>query len=88
METFEGTGIKNLKRRGGELAEGFLGDGQHAAGAGGAIVEEAGPGFDLVGDRQEDEVGHAAQDAHGQDDVGVFAAPKEVAQDVVGKCPR
>ena len=30
---------------------------------------------------------HAAQDAHGQDDVGIFAALEEVAQHVVGDAP-
>ena len=30
---------------------------------------------------------HAADDAHGEDDVGVFAALEEVAEDVVGDAP-
>ena len=41
-----------------ELLQGLLGDGEHSAGAAGAVVEQIGPGFDLVGDRQEDEIGH------------------------------
>ena len=43
---------------GGQLLEGLLGDGQHAAGAAGAVVEEVGARLDLVGDRQEDQAGH------------------------------
>ena len=42
----------------GKLLQGFLGHGQHAAGAAGAIVEQIGSGLDLVGDRQKDELGH------------------------------
>jgi len=38
--------------------ERLLGDGQHAAGAAGAVVEQVGPGFELVLDRQQDEVRH------------------------------
>ena len=40
------------------LLEGVFRDGEHPPGAAGAIVEEVGAGFDLVGDRQEHEVGH------------------------------
>jgi hypothetical protein len=40
--------------------ERLLGDGQHAAGAAGAVVEQVGAGFDLVLYREEDEVGHEA----------------------------
>ena len=35
----------------GELLQRLLGDGQHAAGAAGAVVEQVGAGLDLVGDR-------------------------------------
>ena len=42
----------------GQLAQGFFRHGQHAAGAAGAVVDQIGAGFDLVGDRQEDQVGH------------------------------
>ena len=30
---------------------------------------------------------HAADDTHGQDHIGVFATPKQVAQHVVGNAP-
>ena len=40
-----------LAARGGELEERFLADGQHAAGAQGAVVEQIGAGLDGVGDR-------------------------------------
>ena len=43
---------------GGDLLEGFLRDGQHAAGAAGAVVEQVGAGLDLVGHGQEHEAGH------------------------------
>ena len=43
---------------GGELLQSVLGYGQHAAGTAGAVVEQIGAGFDLVGDGQEDEPGH------------------------------
>ena len=42
----------------GELLQRLLGDRQHAAGAAGAVVDQVGAGLDLVGDRQEDQVGH------------------------------
>ena len=42
----------------GELLQRLLGDGQHAARAAGAVVEQIGAGLDLVGDRQKDEVRH------------------------------
>ena len=35
----------------GERLEGLLGNGQHAARAAGAVVEQVGAGFDPVGDR-------------------------------------
>ena len=35
----------------GQLLQRFLGDGQHAAGAARAVVEQVGAGLDLVGDR-------------------------------------
>ena len=41
-----------------ERDQGLLGDGQHAASAAGAVVEQVCPGFDLVGDRQKDEFRH------------------------------
>ena len=42
----------------GELLERLLGDGQHAAGAAGAVVEQVGARLDLVGDGQEDQLRH------------------------------
>ena len=42
----------------GDLLERFLRDGQHAAGAAGAVVEQVGAGLDLVGHGQEHEIGH------------------------------
>ncbi len=42
----------------GELLQRLLGHGQHAAGAAGAVVEQVGARFDLVGDGQKDEAGH------------------------------
>ena len=42
----------------GELWQRLLGHGQHAARAAGAVVEQIGARLDLVGDRQEDQVGH------------------------------
>ena len=47
---------------GGELPQGVLGHGEHAAGAAGAIVEQVGAGLDLLGDGEEDKFGH---EAHG-----------------------
>jgi hypothetical protein len=38
----------------GELLQRFLGNGQHAAGAAGAVVDQLGAGLDLSGDRQQD----------------------------------
>ena len=43
---------------GSQLRQAIFGHGQHAAGAAGAVVDEVGAGFDLVGDGQEDQVGH------------------------------
>ena len=42
----------------GDLLERFLGDGQHAARAAGAVVEQVGAALDAVGDGQEHEVRH------------------------------
>ena len=42
----------------GELLQRLLGDGQHPAGAAGAVVEQVGARLDLVGDRQEDQLRH------------------------------
>jgi hypothetical protein len=42
----------------GNFLERLLSDGQHAAGAAGAIIEEVGPGFDLVGHGQKNEFCH------------------------------
>ena len=42
----------------GDFLQRFLADGQHAAGAAGAVVEQIGAGFDLVGHGQEHEIGH------------------------------
>ena len=42
----------------GEATQGVLGDGQHAAGAAGTVVDEIRPRFDLFGNRQKDQVGH------------------------------
>ena len=41
-----------------KLPQRLLGHGQHAAGAAGAVVEQVGAGPDVVGDWQEDELGH------------------------------
>ncbi len=54
----------------GELLQGLLGHGQHAARAAGAVVEQVGARFDLVGDRQEDQLGH---ELHGVARCPVFA---------------
>jgi hypothetical protein len=42
-----------VRRR--ELLEGFLSDGQHAAGAAGTVVEEVGSRVDLIGDGEKDQ---------------------------------
>ena len=42
----------------GELQQRLLGHGQHAAGAASAVVEQVGARLDLVGDGQEDQLGH------------------------------
>ena len=47
-----------LAAPGSEFLQRFLGHGQHAAGAAGAVVKQVGAGFDFVGDRQENELGH------------------------------
>ena len=43
---------------GGEVEQRVLGDGQHPAGAAGAVVDQVGARLDLVGDRQEDQRRH------------------------------
>ena len=43
---------------GGELPQGVLRYGEHAAGAAGAVVEQVGAGLDLLGDGEEDKFGH------------------------------
>ncbi len=47
-----------LAALGRELQQGLLGDGEHAAGAAGAVVEEIGGGFDLVRHGEEDQLRH------------------------------
>ena len=47
-----------LAALGGELAQGLLGHGQHAAGAAGPVIEQVGAGLDLAGGGQEDELRH------------------------------
>ena len=47
---------------GGELPQGVLGHGEHAAGAAGAVVEQVGAGPELLGNGEEDQPGH---EAHG-----------------------
>ena len=42
----------------GELRQRLLGDGQHAAGAACAVIEQIGARLDLIGDRQEDQARH------------------------------
>ena len=42
----------------GEFPERVFGHGQHAAGAAGAVIEQVGAGLDLIGNRQEEEIGH------------------------------
>jgi hypothetical protein len=42
----------------GQFVQGFLGHGQHAAGAAGAVVEQIGAGLDAVGHGQEQQLGH------------------------------
>jgi hypothetical protein len=42
----------------GELLQRLLGDGEHPAGAQGAVVQQVGSRLDLVGDGQEDQPGH------------------------------
>jgi len=57
----------------GEFGEAVFGDGEHAAGAAGSVVEDVGGGFDAVGDGEEDEVGHEADDvAWGEVFAGFF----------------
>ena len=41
-----------------QFRQAFLGHGQHAAGAAGPVVNKVGARFDIVGHRQEDQVGH------------------------------
>ena len=43
---------------GGELREGLFCDGQHAPRTAGVVVDTVGGVEDLIGDRQEDEIGH------------------------------
>ncbi len=45
-----------------QLLQPLLGDGEHAARAAGAVVEQVGARLDLVGDGTEDEVGHQLHD--------------------------
>ena len=47
---------------GGESGERLLSDGQHAAGAAGAVVHEIGTRFDLVGNRYENQPRHEPYD--------------------------
>ena len=46
----------------GELHQSLLGHGKHPAGAAGAVVDQVGPGLDLIGDRHEYEMGHQPHD--------------------------
>ncbi len=43
---------------GGELAQRLLGDGEHAAGAARAVVQQVSAGFNPVSDRQKQQLGH------------------------------
>ncbi len=63
-------GVDLFAAGGGDVAEGLLGDGQHAAGAAGAVVEEVGAGFDFIGNGLEHEAGH---ELHGVAGRPVFA---------------
>ena len=47
-----------LAALGRKLAQRLFGDGEHPAGAAGAVVEQVGAGLELVGDGQEDELRH------------------------------
>ena len=51
-------GLDGFAAGGGELAKGLLGDGEHAAGAAGAVVEQVGAGLDFFRDGLEHEAGH------------------------------
>ena len=42
----------------GELGQSLFGDGQHPAGAAGAVIDQVGAGADLISDGQEDEASH------------------------------
>jgi hypothetical protein len=59
-------GLDGAAVGGSEVLEGFLGDGEHAARAAGAVVKGVGAGPDVVGDGQEDEVGHEADGVAGR----------------------
>ena len=71
----------------GELHQGLLGHSKHPAGAAGAVVDEVGPGLDLIGDRHEDEMGHQPHDvARGEVLAGLLVvflieAPDELLED-------
>ena len=47
-----------LAALGGEMLQGLLGYGEHAAGAAGSVIEQIGAGFDLIDDGQENEFRH------------------------------
>ena len=47
-----------LFAEGRDVVEGLLRDGEHSAGADGAVVEEVGTGLDLVGDGLKHQLGH------------------------------
>jgi hypothetical protein len=51
-------GLDGFAAGGGELAKGLLGDGEHAAGAARAVIEEVGARFDFLCNRQEDQIRH------------------------------
>jgi hypothetical protein len=55
-----------LAARGGEFDEGFLGDGEHAARANGAVVEKVSAGSDGIGDGEKDEHRHQADGVAGR----------------------
>ena len=83
-----GAGFEVAEGEAGGVVEDLAGGGGESGVLfGDAGLVEEGFGFEDLGFGGFEDGVHAADDAHGEDDVGVLAAFEEVAEDVVGNAP-